>query len=367
MFSKDKRLLNKLLNFYYEFDFLLNNEIKEYNFINKLEYEEKKFGKLKLIITLILIINVIFRGVLLFLKSGSIFQYVFLIITSVFFYMIMRMFLTLKKDNMIFTFQTENGTYYNDKGNIEMDIPDLKSVIEEYKNIHIQLRANVEVNNTCLKEDRNFYGYFMRLGKFCSIFLTLVYVISCINTDEGLNGAIVFSILMIIINMETVNIDNNIKRKINDIFKFEINNYEYNMNLLKDKYKTFEVEENHLSFQTYSEILYMLLDLYQVSIEYEFLRNEDIEYLSNEYFAKINKSLNTLTDTNIKNRVQKEFNKLKSFMSKNQIDIYNGLELYIGELYKDIKNLYPNQVANLRVEDYCFTESELESLVLLCE
>ena len=167
--------------------------------------------------------------------------------------------------------------------------------------------------------------------------------------------------------METVNIDNNIKRKINDIFKFEINNYEYNMNLLKDKYKTFEVEENHLSFQTYSEILYMLLDLYQVSIEYEFLRNEDIEYLSNEYFAKINKSLNTITDTNIKNRVQKEFNKLKAFMSKNQIDIYNELELYIGELYKDIKNLYPNQVANLRVEDYCFTESELESLILLCE
>lgn len=363
MFLKERRLLEKIFNFYDDFDLIGNKNLEEYNFSSKLNDEIKKLKNFKMIIISILIINLIFRGILLFMNKETIIQYILLIITSIIFYMITVIVSISKEDNILFLIYGISSKTNKNKESI--NVSNIKSVIEEYKDINIHLKAIIEYNQSYSKECNDLYSSFISLGVFAGIILSVVYIFLSIIADGGLQGIIIFPILMIFGSIKTASINHKIEMMLNELFQYEFDKYEYNAEILNNIYKKSLTNENELAFQSYSEMLYMLLDLYQVSIEYEFLSNEDVTCLSKEYSIKINYSINKIKDNTTKNRAHKEYVKLRAFMKENSTEIYNGLETYIGKLYKNIKNSFPSK--ELKVEDYCFTIDELESLTLLCE
>lgn len=363
MFLKERGLLEKIFNFYDNFDLIRNQKLEEYNFSSKLNDEIKKLKIFKMIIISILIINLIFRGILVFINKETIIQYILLIITSVIFYMIAVIVSISKEDNILFLIHAISSETNKNKESV--NVSNIKSVIEEYKDINIHLKAIIEDNQSYSKERNDLYSSFMSLGVFVGIILSVVYIFVSIIADGGLQGIIIFSILMVFGSIKTASINHKIEMMLNELFQYEFDKYEYNVEILNNIYKKSLTNENELAFKVYSKMLYMLLDLYQVSMEYEFLRDEDLIYLSKEYSFKIDCSMNKIKDNNIRNITKKEYDKLKEFIQKNSNEIYDELEAYIGKLYKKIRDLFPNK--ELRVEDYCFTIDEIEALTLLCE
>lgn len=363
MFSKKIGLLEKIYKFYDNFDLIGNQKPEEYDFFSKLNEEIKKLKNFKMIIISILIINLIFRGILVFMNKETIIQYILLIITSIIFYMITVIVSISKENNILFLIYASSSKTNKNKEII--NVSNIKSVIEEYKDINIHLKAIIEYNRNYSKERNDLYSSFMSLGIFVAIILSVVYIFLSIIADGGLQGMIIFSILMVFGSIKTASINHKIDMMLNNFFQYEFDRYEYNTEILNNIYEESLINENNLAFESYSKMLYMLLDLYQVSMEYEFLRDEDVVYLSKEYFANIYSSIDKIRDTTIKNNVKEKYDKLKSFMRKNSNEIYNELEVYIGELYKNIRDSFPTK--ELRVEDYCFTVDEIEALTLLCE
>lgn len=365
MFFKERILLGKIFDFYYDFNLLTNNKVEEYDFFGKLYNEIKNCKKFKIIIISILVINIIFKGILVTLNKEAIIEYIFLIIFSIFFYMLTLIVEISKENDILLLISTINSkrNYIKSKENI--NISNVKSIMEEYKDINMHLKVMIEYNEESSKEKKDLYNSFINLGRFLSIALFIVYIYSSFVGCGDLDGIIIFSILMVLGNLRISSLNNKVNQIINNFFQLEIDIYEKNITLLNNICKKLLSNDIDLAFQSYSEMLYMLLDLYQVSIEYEFLSNEDVTCLSKEYSIKINYSINKIKDNTTKNRVHKEYVKLRAFMKENSTEIYNGLETYIGKLYKNIKNSFPSK--ELKVEDYCFTIDELESLTLLCE
>ena len=150
-------------------------------------------------------------------------------------------------------------------------------------------------------------------------------------------------------------------------FDLKMTSYTYK-EMEKEMNDTLEVyfsKNNDIAFEIYSQMFYLLLDLYQDSSENEIINKDTLDYLTKIHFSQIEKDLEKFRVNEEKLNIINEFDKFKEFLNKDLFSIYAGIEEYIGVLYKKINKNYPGK--KLRIEDYCFSETEIQALSILSE
>lgn len=362
MFYKEKSSIYSIFSVYDKVELSTRHIIENFDLKGKIQKEAKKIDNFKIHALLILIFNFIFRGVLFYLGKETLFSFLATIPISILSYILITFLVKVRRED-VELINLAIKSDINSINKIKLSSFEINELISKYKESYIDMKIALDVAET--EDSDGFERKIMRMGKFLIFIFSIIYVVLSISVDKGMNSIIILSILAMYSNVKLTSISQNTKRIVLSFFKIELINYPDNLNKLEELYNESLTVDNEVAFECYSTMLYMLLDLYQDSMDEEYIKNETINYLPKVYYDKIEPNINKIYDKTLKESLLHNLSLLKDFMKSDLIKLYDELEPYIGSLYSQINKQYPNNT--LKIENYCLTEEQLEALTLLCE